>query len=130
MSGKPRGVAYHPPVGSQQWLRWFRSQKPWRKLAAQVRAEEPMCWLRLPGCTIRSTTADHIIPAAIRPELALVRSNIRGACHSCNSKRTDKHPASPELRRQPKQRVSTATALAHIAQQRKPANAIQFFNCK
>jgi 5-methylcytosine-specific restriction endonuclease McrA len=120
-------MSNHPPVGSHAWLRWFRSQKPWRNLAKQVVADEPICWLRLPGCTIRSTTADHILPAAQRPELALVRSNIRGACHSCNSKRADKHPRKPELYQPPK-KVSTSSALRHIAAQRKPASATQFFN--
>jgi hypothetical protein len=59
----------------------------WRLLALRVVKEEPTCWLRLPGCTYRSTTADHIIPVSVRPDLALMRTNCRGACHSCNSLR-------------------------------------------
>ena len=39
------------------------------------------------GCTHRSTTVDHIIPVGVRPDLALVRTNCRGACHSCDSLR-------------------------------------------
>jgi len=65
----------------------FHSTRAWRRLALQVVAEEPVCWLRLPGCTSRSTSADHIIPVSTRPDLALVRSNCRGACKSCNTRR-------------------------------------------
>lgn len=65
-------------------IRWTRE---WRRLANKVCTEEPICWLRLAGCTRRSTTGDHVIPVAARPDLALVRSNIRGACRHCNNKR-------------------------------------------
>jgi 5-methylcytosine-specific restriction endonuclease McrA len=59
----------------------------WKTLARQVVREEPICWLRLPGCTIRSTTADHIIPVSQQPDLLLVRANVRGACRRCNTAR-------------------------------------------
>lgn len=65
----------------------IRSTRAWQRLAKQVITEEPVCWLRLTGCTIRSTTGDHVIPAGARPDLALVRSNVRGACRPCNNKR-------------------------------------------
>jgi 5-methylcytosine-specific restriction endonuclease McrA len=61
----------------------------WRTLSKQTVREEPSCWLHLPGCTLRSTTADHIIPIVDRPDLALTRANVRGACRSCNSLRRD-----------------------------------------
>lgn len=61
-----------------------RSTATWRKLAKQVAHEEPHCWLRFDGCTGTSTTGDHIIPVTVRPDLALVRSNVRGACAPCN----------------------------------------------
>lgn len=50
----------------------------------QVAREEPVCWLRLPGCTIRSTTGDHYYPVKTHPHLRMVRSNRRGSCHHCN----------------------------------------------
>lgn len=62
------------------------TEQQWRKLRAQVLKEEPTCRIRLPGCTHTATTADHIIPASQRPDLYLVRSNIRGACSQCNSR--------------------------------------------
>ena len=119
---KPR-----PPLGSRAWLRTFRWTPEWRALSAQVRKEEPTCWLRLPGCTHTSTTADHIIPASQRPELALVRANVHGACRKCNSARSDKHAYDPVLRR-PAPPTTTAAALRHITRQRRPPPAMRYFN--
>lgn len=65
----------------------------WRKpggLRDTVVREEPRCWLQLPGCTGRSQTADHLITVKQRPDLGLIRANLRGACHSCNHRRNDK----------------------------------------
>lgn len=63
------------------------STSRWRNLRSQVIAEEPECRIGLPGtCTVISTTVDHIIPRSVRPDLMFVRSNLRGACLSCNSK--------------------------------------------
>lgn len=65
-----------------------RDTRAWRKLRDQVVAEEPACRLRLPGvCTGRSTTADHILTYRDRPDLALNRANLRGACDECNRTR-------------------------------------------
>ena len=64
--------------------------RAWRKLRDQVVAEEPLCWLRLPGCTTVSTTADHVLTRKERPDLAMVRANLRGACASCNGRRNAK----------------------------------------
>lgn len=67
-----------------------RGTMEWRRLRDQVVAEEPVCWLRLDGCTYWSTTGDHIVPVVERPELALVRSNVRGACLPCNRRRRNR----------------------------------------
>ena len=64
-----------------------RETRAWRRLVATVVREEPRCWLRLDGCTGASTTGDHVIPVTDRVDLALVRSNVHGACLSCNYKR-------------------------------------------
>lgn len=64
--------------------------RAWRKLRDQVVREEPICWLKLAGCTGRSETADHVLTVKARPDLAMVRANLRGACHSCNHKRNAK----------------------------------------
>lgn len=65
----------------------LRKDSAWRRLRDQVVAEEPRCWLRLPGCMVQSTRADHVIPYADRPDLVMERSNLRGACDSCNRRR-------------------------------------------
>jgi 5-methylcytosine-specific restriction endonuclease McrA len=65
-----------------------RHTSAWRRLRDRVVREEPTCRLRFEGiCTVVSTTGDHIIPVTERPELALVRSNVRAACKPCNDAR-------------------------------------------
>lgn len=65
-----------------------RNTRAWRTLRDQVVAEEPTCQLRVVGvCTIVSTTADHIVPVIHRPDLAMDRANLRGACRPCNEAR-------------------------------------------
>lgn len=61
--------------------------RAWRRLAQQTIRRQPLCQLRLPGCTQYSTTADHIIPVAQRPDLALNPANTQGACKHCNYSR-------------------------------------------
>ncbi len=67
-----------------------RGTQEFRRLTRDVVADEPVCWLRLPGCTYWSTTADHVIPVIECRALALVRSNLRGACLPCNRRRRDR----------------------------------------
>lgn len=67
-----------------------RGTQAWRVLTADVVDDEPVCWLRLQGCTYWSTTADHVIPYVVRPDLALARWNLRGACLPCNRRRRDR----------------------------------------
>ena len=43
------------------------------------------CWLRLPGCSYRATTKDHVVPLDLGGTDDL--DNLRPACRSCNSKR-------------------------------------------
>lgn len=62
------------------------SNSRWQRLRAQVLIEEPTCRIQLPGvCTVASDTVDHIVPRSVDPTLTMVRSNLRGACRSCNS---------------------------------------------
>lgn len=67
-----------------------RETRAWRKLRDRVVREEPVCQLQLPGCLGASQTADHVRPVVTHPELALVRANLRGACHPCNMARKSK----------------------------------------
>ena len=90
----------------------------WQKLRARVIREEPLCRLRLNKCTIRSDTADHIIPVRDRPDLKYVRANLRGSCQSCNMARGTR-PLS-EVRREQELIKSAASP--------KRAAALEFFD--
>lgn len=68
-----------------------RNTRAWRALRDQVVREEPECRLQLPGCTVTSTTADHVQHVKTHPELAMERTNLRGSCAPCNLKRNAKH---------------------------------------
>lgn len=85
--------------------------RPWRRLVAVVIREEPICWLRFKGCTIASSTGDHVIPVKIAPHLALTRSNIRGACAHCNYTRGAKPVA----------------AIRHLMHHVEPRTIVDFF---
>lgn len=74
-----------------------RNTRAWKVLAAQVVDEEPLCWLRLDGCTTASETADHVVPVSVRPDLGMDRANHRGACRSCNNKRGAKPAAAARM---------------------------------
>lgn len=62
-----------------------RRGRPWRRIRQEVLTRDPWCMIAGPGCTGRSTTADHIVPLCDRPDLAHDMSNLRGACFHCNS---------------------------------------------
>ena len=77
-----------------------RQTRAWRKLRDQVIREEPDCRLRYPDvCTGLSQTADHKLTVHARPDLAMERSNLRGACHACNRRRGRKADAGAGPRR-------------------------------
>lgn len=87
------GIAVSGALVSRAWWSGHYRTDPtktreWRVLRDAVVSAEPVCWLRFPGiCTRVSTTADHVIPKTVRPELAMTRSNLRGACAPCNHAR-------------------------------------------
>jgi 5-methylcytosine-specific restriction protein A len=58
----------------------------WRRLRLIVLAEEPLCRRCLErGLIVASREVDHIIPIGRRPDLRVVRSNLRGLCKPCHS---------------------------------------------
>lgn len=77
------------------WSRGYDATRPehhrvyqspaWRKLAAEVRASAVRCHWCLK--VTRRLVADHRIPLAERPDLALERSNVVPSCYGCNSRR-------------------------------------------
>jgi 5-methylcytosine-specific restriction endonuclease McrA len=95
-----------------QRCRTIRASHAYRTLAETVVTQEPICWLRLDGCTRRTTTADHITPLHADHNRALERTNLHGACHSCNTRRAQRGlhataalAATPKPRR-PRKRVT------------------------
>lgn len=55
----------------------------WQTLRAQVLREEPRC-----ACGKPATEVDHVVSIRRRPDLRLVRSNLRGKCKRCHSRKT------------------------------------------
>lgn len=100
----------------------------WRKLSAQTCAEEPDCWLQLPGCRRKSTTMDHILPMNTHPQLALVRANVHGACKWCNDHRKDT-PVSqlPALRAAMQARLEAGALKGAIPRRPGKPPALAFF---
>lgn len=127
MTPPPQHRRRHPrPTPANAALaRQIRSSYAWQQLMKQTVAEEPVCWLRLWGCTLVSTTADHIVPASVDPSIALCRWNVHGACHNCNSRRRDLPLAAlATLRQPPRPSDPQRRARRHIAAQRTPAAAL------
>ena len=88
------------------------NHRRWRRLRDQTVREEPYCRLRLPGCTLVSTTGDHIIPVNHRPDLKFDRRNTRGSCRSCNQKRSN---------------LPLSVVRDALGRSRPPAKALEFF---
>jgi len=85
MRRKP-GIRRRKPFGAAR----NGGTRAWAKLSKEYAGQT--CWLRLPGCTVVSTGADHYWPVATHPHLEMVRSNLRPACRHCNTARRHTHP--------------------------------------
>ena len=60
----------------------------WERLKARIiERDGATCQLRLPGCTVVATTADHFMPRSRGGPTAV--SNLRASCVHCNSARGD-----------------------------------------
>jgi 5-methylcytosine-specific restriction endonuclease McrA len=77
--------------GGKAWARQpperlaqYRSAE-YQRNRAIVLARDPLCRLRLPGCTGRSTTVDHVISVARGGGNSV--DNLVGACAHCNQTR-------------------------------------------
>lgn len=68
--------------------------RAWRRLRAEVIAEETVCGIcrRWVDKSLRhphpwAPQVDHIVPVSVRPELVMVRSNLRLVHRRCNLRR-------------------------------------------
>jgi len=67
----------------------------WRTVRKAVLARDGcVCQINAPGCTVRATQVDHIIPVCrdLEGHLWLEPDNLRAACANCNRAR---HRAMP-----------------------------------
>jgi 5-methylcytosine-specific restriction protein A len=61
----------------------------WQRLRLVVLAEEPLCrFCYAEGRLTPATDVDHIEPLRTRPDLRLLRSNLRSLCHPCHARHT------------------------------------------
>lgn len=74
--------------------------RTWQRLRASVLNEDPLCHFCLAeGRTTAATVVDHIERIRDRPDLRLVRSNLRPLCkphHDAHTARTEARPAPAE----------------------------------
>jgi 5-methylcytosine-specific restriction endonuclease McrA len=63
------------------------STSAWKRLSAEVRASATRCRWCLRPLPLRRRVADHVIPLAERPDLALDRANLAVSCTACNVRR-------------------------------------------
>ena len=90
MPTRPKSINLAPPgatgrTPAQQAAKKFYDSARWRALRKQVLAEEPTCRFCPPEHPRLSTTGHHVEPLDRRPDLALVRENIRGICTECHT---------------------------------------------
>lgn len=57
--------------------------RKWRTISRKVRRRNPLCALRLPGCTGLATAADHILPLSLGGTSTF--ANAQPACTACNN---------------------------------------------
>lgn len=85
---------HHARPGGSTLINARGGSREWTKtISTYIRQPgNQYCWLRLPGCRIRSETIDHYHPRKFRPDLADVPGNWRPACVPCNRARRHTPP--------------------------------------
>lgn len=64
----------------------FYTSTVWRELRASVLRQRPVC--EVAGCGKRASHVDHRQTRRVRPDLALVVSNLSALCHGHHSSKT------------------------------------------
>jgi 5-methylcytosine-specific restriction endonuclease McrA len=108
----------HAPAAQQRRHPYdhIYADRRWPWLSRQVRAEEPLCRLKLPGCTVVTEVADHVRPHRGDERLAFDRDNLQGACRACNSRKgTRRTPGAGVKRSEARDRFSPAGNDARVA---------------
>lgn len=63
----------------------FYKTPAWQKMRASVLSKKPLCVeCERTGIVKVATLVDHIIPYRKRPDLGLIRDNLRPLCHRCH----------------------------------------------
>lgn len=63
--------------------------RAWQKLRSVFLREHPLCtFCAERGCITPAQVVDHITSIALRPDLRLVRENLRSLCKRCHDSRT------------------------------------------
>jgi 5-methylcytosine-specific restriction protein A len=76
------------------WNRGYNAE--WRRLRLVILAEQPLCVFCLEkGRVTAAEHVDHIEPIRDRPDLRLVRSNLRALCARCHNRHTAMSRGSP-----------------------------------
>jgi 5-methylcytosine-specific restriction enzyme A len=66
----------------------FYSSAAWRRLRAEVLAEQPLCEDCLAEGRVEAAAhVHHVRERKLAPELALVRSNLQALCSRCHNRR-------------------------------------------
>lgn len=72
-------------------MRGFYSSARWRRLRAQVLAEEPLCLAcRAEGQLEPATDVDHVVPHRGNRARFFDRDNLQALCHACHSRKTQR----------------------------------------
>ena len=100
MPSKPRtlaGILRHRRHADREYNRTRRDpvvarihgSARWQAVRAQVLRDEPLCRECAGlGLTVLATQVDHVVPLAVAPELAFVRSNLCPTCTACHGRKS------------------------------------------
>lgn len=73
----------------QRELARLRNSTRWRKVRAHVLRRQPLCvHCRAQGRLSAATQVDHVVPLALRRDLAFAVDNLQGLCVLCHAKKS------------------------------------------
>jgi len=70
---------------------------PWQRIRKQIlNRDNYTCQIQTPGCTLKATAVDHIIPIS-KGGPPYDPQNLRACCQHCNNRRNTKPKPAPTL---------------------------------